>query len=281
MPRARPLAPDRARIPLVADPHPRCDDRSAPAQDRDGDRAGGADRKDGLHPPPHRPLHAGRQRRRQHAGRRGRRRVGRLRGPRRAHLRGQGPLGERRPQAEPGLRLLVPAAQEHARLVGVRRAERLRARLRHRGRRGGPLRAAAALLGPRGAAARADPGPRRGRPRPPRGALAARSRGRRGLRRGDPGQQHHSLPPLERQLPGRARDRGRERGARGLAAARWRARADHRRRRLDGRPLPLLLELAARRPAPVRRLRSGEPEADRPALARWTARQAERRGPRR
>ncbi len=35
----------------------------------------------------------------QHARRRGRRRLGRLRGTRRAHLRGQGPLGERRPQA--------------------------------------------------------------------------------------------------------------------------------------------------------------------------------------
>src|SRR5918999_2445664 len=40
LPRARPLAPDRARIPLVANPHPRRDGRSAPANDRDGDRAG-------------------------------------------------------------------------------------------------------------------------------------------------------------------------------------------------------------------------------------------------
>ena len=51
-------------------------------------------------------------------------------------------------------------------------------------------------------------------------------------------------------------------------------------RALDGRPLPLLLELAARRPAPVRRLRPRQPEADRPALARRPARQAERRRPR-
>ena len=35
-----------------------------------------------------------------------------------------------------------------------------------------------------------------------------------------------------------------------------RAGSDHRPRALDGRPLPLLLQLAARRPAPVRRLRS-------------------------
>ncbi len=46
---------------------------------------------------------------------------------------------------------------------------------------------------------------------------------------------------------------------------------------LDGRPLPLLLELAARRPASVRRLGSHQPAADRPALARRAARQAERR----
>ena len=39
-------------------------------------------------------------------------------------------------------------------------------------------------------------------------------------------------------------------------------------------------ELAARRPAPVRRLRPRQPEADRPALARRRARQAERRRPR-
>ena len=124
--------------------------------------------------------------------------------------------------------------QEHAGLLGVRRAERLRVRLRHRGRRRRPLRAAAALLEPRRAAARADPGPRRGRPDPARAALAARPRGGPGLRRRDAGQQHRPLPPLERQLPGRARDRGRQRGTRGLAAARRRARADHRRGGLDG-----------------------------------------------
>ena len=55
------------------------------------------------------------------------------------------------------------------------------------------------------------------------------------------------------------------------------ARSHHRPRALDGRPLPLLRQLAPRRPPPVRRLRSGQPEADRPALARRRARQAERR----
>ena len=73
----------------------------------------------------------------------------RLRGARRADVRGQGPLGERRRDAAAQLRLLVPAAQERADLVRVRRAQRLRERLRHRGRRRRPLRAAAALLGPR------------------------------------------------------------------------------------------------------------------------------------
>ena len=59
-----------------------------------------------------------------------------------------------------------------------------------------------------------------------------------------------------------------------------RAGPDHRSRPLDGRPLPLLLQLAPRRPAPVRRLRPRQPEADRPALARRRARQADRRRPR-
>ena len=47
---------------------------------------------------------------------RGQRR-GRLRRPRREDVRGQGPLGERRLAARAQLRLLVPAAQERARLV--------------------------------------------------------------------------------------------------------------------------------------------------------------------
>ena len=47
------------------------------------------------------------------------------------------------------LRLLVPAAQERARLVRVRRAERLRAGLRPRRRRGRAATAAAPLLEPR------------------------------------------------------------------------------------------------------------------------------------
>ena len=72
-------------------------------------------------------------------------------------------------------------------------------------------------------------------------------------------EQHPPLPPHQRQLPGRAGDRGRQRGARGLAAARRRAGPDHRPGPLDGRPLPVLLQLAARRPAPVRHLGSGQP----------------------
>ena len=49
---------------------------------------------------------------------------------------------------------------------------------------------------------------------------------------------------------------GRQRRARGVAAPGRRARPDHRPARLDGRPLPLLLQLAPRRPTPVRHLRS-------------------------
>ena len=111
--------------------------------------------------------------------------------------------------------------------------------------------------------------------RPARGALAARSRRRAGLRRRGALEHDVALPPRQRRLGRRPGDRRRERRARGLAVPG--ARPDHRPRPLDGRPLPLLLELAARRPAPVRRLRPRQPEADRPALARRRARQAERR----
>ena len=113
---------------------------------------------------------------------------------------------------------------------------------------------------------------------PARGALAARPRGRGGLRRRRALERDVALPPRQRRLGGRAGDRGRERRARGLAVSG--ARPDHRPRPLDGRPLPLLRQLAARRPPPVRRVRPRQPEADRPALARRRARQAERRRPR-
>ena len=49
---------------------------------------------------------------------------------------------------------------------------------------------------------------------------------------------------------------------------------DHRPRRLHGRPLPVLLELAARRPAPIRHLRPRQPPPHRTAPARRRARPA-------
>ena len=116
-------------------------------------------------------------------------------------------------------------------------------------------------------------------PRPARGALAARPGRRRGLRRRRAVEHDVALPP-RRTAPGRRSQviADRERRARGLAVPG--PGPDHRPGALDGRPLPLPLQLAARRPAPVRRLRPGEPEADRPALARRRARQADRRRPR-
>ena len=90
-----------------------------------------------------------------HARRRRRQRRRRLRGARREDVRGQGPLGERRRHAAAQLRLLVPAAQERAGLVRVRRAERLREGLRPRRRRGRALRQPPALLEP-GRAARSS-----------------------------------------------------------------------------------------------------------------------------
>ena len=128
LPRTRPLAPDRARLPLLAHPRRQRRRRPAAAADREGDRARRARAGDRPDAPAHGPLHAGRQHRHQHARRRRRQRRLRLRRARRADVRGQGPLGERRRRARAQLRLLVPAAPERAGLVGVRRAQRLRDR---------------------------------------------------------------------------------------------------------------------------------------------------------
>ena len=149
-------------------------------------------RETGPDAPAHRPLHARRQRRHQHARRRRRQRRVRLRRARRAHVRDQGPVGERRRAPAAQLRLLVPAAPERARVVGVRRAQRLREGLRSRRRRRRPLRQPAALLEPGGAPARADARTRRDRawsrwrsagcttPTPTRASSAPRCRARCG-----------------------------------------------------------------------------------------------------
>ncbi len=198
--RPRPLAPDRSRLPLLADPRRERRRRPAPADDREGDRAGGGRREDGLHAAAHRALHAGRQRRHLDARRRRRERRRRLCRARREDVRAEGPLGERRRDAPVQLRLLVPAAQERAHLERVRRAERLRAGLRSRRRLRGPIRKQAPLLEPRRADARADGRSRRERPRPARGALAPRPGRRRGLRRRRALEHDVALPPRQRQL---------------------------------------------------------------------------------
>ena len=116
----------------------------------------------------------------------------RLRRARREDVRAEGPLGERGRDASFQLRLLVPAAQERARLVGVRRAERLRDRLRPRRRRSRTLRAAGSTSGtwPSGGSSRRSISARtvssRSRragsttPRPRRASSAPRSRARCG-----------------------------------------------------------------------------------------------------
>ncbi len=152
-----------------------------------------------------------------HARRRRRQRRRRVRRPRRADVRGQGPLGERRRDAAVQLRLLVPAAQERARLVRVRRAERVRVGVR-------PRRREAAATGSRSTSGTSsertleqtvDLGETRARSA--RGALEARSRRRGGLRRCRSLEHDVALPQRQRRLGGRAGDRRRERRARGLA----------------------------------------------------------------
>ena len=198
LPRAGPLAPDRPRLPLVAHPPARRRHRPPPAAHRARDRAGGGRARDRPDAAAHRPLHARRQRRHQHAGRRRRQRRVRLRRARRAHVRDQGPVGERRRPPAAQLRLLVPAAPQRARVVGVRRAQRLREGLRSRRRRRGPLRQPAALLEPGGAPARADARTRRDRHGPAGDPLAAQPRRRPGLRRRRAVEHDVALPPRQR-----------------------------------------------------------------------------------
>ena len=133
--------------------------------------------------------------------------------------------------------------------------------LRPRRRPRRAVREQAPLLEPRRAETRADDRTRRERPRPARGALAPRPRRRRGLRRSRPVEHDVALPPRQRQLQGRPGDRRGERAARGLAVPG--ARADHRSAALDGRPLSLSRQLAARRRPAVRRLGSDRSRSSR------------------
>ena len=202
-----------------------------------------------------------------HARRRRRQRRRRLRRARREDVRGQGPLGERRRDAA---RSTTTSGTSRARtsLVSSEFGEpnAYEPRLRPRRRRPRAATAAPPLLEPRRAARSSRRSTSASRARPARGPLAPRPGRRGGLRRRGALEHDVALPPRNGVVGGRPGDRRRERRARGLAVPR--AGPDHRPRALDGRPLPLLLELAARRPAPVRRLRPGEPEADRPAVAR-------------
>ena len=224
------------------------------AADREGDRAGRDRREDRLHAAAHRPLHARRQHRHLDARRRRRQRRRRLRRARREDVRGQGPLGERRRDASLQLRLLVPATQERARLVASS-ASRTPTR-----------RASTSTTSPPGATAAGSTS-----------GTSPSGRVEQTLDLGETGLVPLEVrwlhdPDAEQGFVGAAlsstmwhfrRDNGGweadqviavEGGrARGLAVPR--ARPDHRPRPLDGRPLPLLRQLAARRRAPVRRLR--------------------------
>ena len=102
--------------------------------------------------------------------------------------------------------------------------------------------------------ARADDRPRRKGSRSARGALAAQPRLRAGIRRRRPLQRDVPLPPRNGSWAADPVIEVDGRRARGLAVPG--AGTDHRPRPVDGRPLSLLRQLASRRRAPVRRLRS-------------------------
>ena len=171
-------------------------------------------------------------------------------------LRGAGPLGERRRAAVDELRLLGPAPKEHHGVHRICVAQYLRGRLQPGRCRGKADTAAPPLLGP-GAS-------------PPRQTIELGETGLvpleiRWLHNPDAetASSPRRSPPLSGASPGGRRLAGRK-GHRGRGPGRGRpavpgAGPDHGHRGLDGRPLPLLLQLAPRRPAPVRHLRSGQP----------------------
>ena len=202
LPRARPLAPDRARAsaPRGSTSSTSPTTRGAPRIEKVIER-GRARRQDRLHAPAHRPLHAGRQRRRQHARRRrGKRRLW-LRRPRREDVRGQGPLGERRRDSR---RSTTTSGTSRARTCssprefGEPNAYEPGFDLAdvEAGRYGQPP----PLLESGRAEARADRRPRRERAASVRGALEARSRGGGGLRRRRALEHDVALPARQRRL---------------------------------------------------------------------------------
>ena len=153
----------------------------------------------------HGALHARRHHHDLDARRRRRQLAGRVCGARRARLHGRRALGARAQRDRVHVRLLVPAAPEHAGLERVGRAEHVPGRLQPGRRRRRQVRAQAALLGPRAARQDPDDRPRRRRLDPARDPLAARSRLRPGLRRRDAVEQHHPLPPRQRLVERRTR----------------------------------------------------------------------------
>ena len=214
LPRPRPLAPDRARLPLLADPHPQRRRRPAGAADREGDRAGGARREDRLHAAAHRPLHAGRQRRRlacsatptatapaaspSSTRRRSRSRAaGRTAARRRRSTTTSGTSRARTCSSRPSSASRTPTRRASTSQTSRRAATGSRLHFWNLAER----------------EARADRRPRRERAASARGALAARSRGGGGLRRRCALEHDVALPPRQRRLGRRPGDRRRERSS--------------------------------------------------------------------
>ena len=134
-------------LPLLADP-PAGHLRSAQAHDQERHRGRGDQGEAGAERAAHRPLHARRHRHDLDAGRRRRQLARRVRRARRARLLRGRALGARRRRRGVHVRLLVPAAPEHARLQRVGRAQHVPGRLQPRRRGRGQVRPAPALLGP-------------------------------------------------------------------------------------------------------------------------------------
>ena len=192
-----------------------------------------------------------------HAGRRRRQRRRRLRRSRREDLRGARAAGR---TAVTSRRSTTTSGTSRARTCSSRRSSASRTPTSRASTSKTSLPDATAAGSTSGTSSErtldADRRPRRDRAGPARGALAARSGRGAGLRRRRPVEHDVALPSRQRRLGSAEQVIAVD----GVELEGWPFPVPGLitdLRRLDGRPLPLLLELAARRPPPVRRLRPG------------------------
>ena len=202
VPRPRPLAPDRPRLPLVADPHPQR--RRRPAARRGSRQVIEPEElveRDGLHAPAHGPLHAGRQRRRSACS-----------ATPKATAPAASPCSTRRPSRSRVAGRTAARRRRSTTTSGTSRARTCSSRRSSASRTPTSRASTSRTSTPAATGAGSISGTSTERTleqtldlgenglAPVRGALAARPRGRAGLRRSGAVQHDVALPPRERRL---------------------------------------------------------------------------------